>query len=213
MGQRHSSQRLQGALSKVIRVFEAENIEYALAYGTLLGVVREDRPINGDDDVDFFIAPNQWEKAVATMEKHFFSLRQMQNLLIYPHFKTFMVDNVQVDLYKLHDTEDGRTIDCWNEHVFPREAMYPFLRHGQYSVPKNPQRLLAHVYGQDWRVPRGGKDYPSPDEKTEASLQCAKVLQPRRLGPITVGLIVVVCSAVAAGVAAKCLARNVRRRV
>ena len=30
------------------------------------------------------------------MEKHFFSLRQMQNLLIYPHFKTFMVDNVQV---------------------------------------------------------------------------------------------------------------------
>jgi len=199
----HSSQHLQKVLDKVIRVFHAENVKYALAYGTLLGIIRDDRPINGDDDIDFFIAPDQWEKAVAVMEKHFFSVRQLQNMIIYPHFRTFMVDYVQVDLYKLHDTDDGHVIDCWNKYVFPLEYLYPFQRYGRYSIPKDPQWFLAHAYGPDWRIPRSGKDYPSPDEESVASSACGKVLPPRRLGPITIGLIVMVCAVIVAAVCFK----------
>ncbi len=189
MGQRFSSKELQDAMDKVIRLFEQENVEYALAYGTLLGIIRDNHPIDNDDDVDLFIPPDQWEKALEIMERHFSS---KPHLMIEPYFRDFMVNNVQVDLYKLNNFED-RTIDCWNTRVFLKQDMYPFSQFNQYSVPKDPEKLLVHVYGEDWRVPRGGKDYPSEKQKRFANFVCTKVFTKKpRLGAISIGLIVAI---------------------
>jgi hypothetical protein len=187
-----SAIKLQNALDKVVEVFEKEDIEYSLAYGTLLGIIREGKPIENDDDIDLFIPSHEWDKAVKVMAKHFFripylTLSIVTNIYDYSSiFAMYSVNNVQVDLYRLYSHEE-RTIDCWSERTFDA-SLYPFSKRGKYSVPKNPEESLVFVYGEDWRIPRGGKD--KSRERELARLVCNRAF-PKK---INVPFVSVSCS-------------------
>ena len=181
-----SAKQLQIALDKVVELFEKEDIEYSLAYGTLLGVIRDGKPIENDDDIDLFVPSHDWDRAVKVMEKHFFSIPL---LYIYDYsqiFRMFVINNVQVDLYRLYSHVE-RTIDCWSERTFDA-SLYPFSKRGKYSVPKNPEESLVFVYGEDWRIPRGGKD--KSRERELARLVCNRAF-PKK---INVPFVSVSCS-------------------
>jgi hypothetical protein len=167
---KHSVEHLSIALNKIVKVFQKENIEYALAYGTLLGIYRDGHPIEGDDDIDLFIPQKDWDRAIGVMNKHFFQIPQP---ILSPYFRGFSVNNVQVELYQAMFYKD-RIIDCWEKDVHKKKDLYPFRSYGDYLVPRDVETFLVHVYGKDWRIPKSGKDYPQ-HEKELADFVCTKV--------------------------------------
>lgn len=52
------------------RVCEKSNIEYELAYGSLLGAIRDNGQIPWDYDIDVFVAFKDKERLIETLKKN-----------------------------------------------------------------------------------------------------------------------------------------------
>ena len=140
-------------------------IDFFLAFGTLLGAVREKYFIKGDDDVDIIV----------TDEDKLFSCLPFlseNGLFINRIFKTelytFHMEGRRghVDLYIL------RPIDKWpyrkrcvsiRGHYAPKRFFEEIDKDGcrigqkAYPCPKDPENLLTWWYGETWRIPKAGK--------------------------------------------------------
>lgn len=55
--------------AKIARVFEKNNIPYMIAYGTLLGAVRHEGFIPWDDDFDFFVFDDNYDKGIECLRR------------------------------------------------------------------------------------------------------------------------------------------------
>lgn len=160
-----NQQDMDNILKLSSKLLEDCGIGFTLAFGTLLGAVREGNFIKNDDDVDIIVTdeeklynslPNLWE----------------HGLYINRIFKTALYSfhaegiNGHIDMYIL------RPIDNWfykNWCVCIREYYTPkrffqgvdkenyFIGDKNYPCPKNPEKLLAWWYGKSWRIPQSRK--------------------------------------------------------
>lgn len=154
-----SSEDAKAVLFKTQDVFFQIGIDIYLAYGTLLGAVRDQTIIPGDLDVDVFIKNE---------EKMFQNLQYIEEcglklIRAFNNTYSFRLDNNPncfIDVYIMKPTFSVWGLYCYRFKI----EMVPkkYLKDGDilflgrsFKCPKDPERLLKFWYGDTWNIPVG----------------------------------------------------------
>ncbi len=169
----------QKMLEDVTTVLEKHNIRYWIDFGTLLGIVRENRLLPWDDDLDISILADDREKMhnvvmpeIKRMNYRTYSRYQIidDGILKKDDFRSFKVRNymwkffrgsVALDIFVMYKKDD---FFYWREfgkkHKIPALLLSEFetieFNNKLYRKPKDHDKFLTYHYG-DWRTPN--KDY------------------------------------------------------
>lgn len=195
-------QRLEGKkreaaylmLHKVCRLLEAEGIPYVLEAGTLLGVVREDRLLPWDNDVDLTVCADYAKKLIKIRPKIRrlgfrsrlrsykrntgpFEKGQPRILKVQTRKALLLKGYSLLDIfikYKIGDTyqwtvdERRPVLKKCPADFYERRVSLPFDG-ARFWVPEQYRDYLAYHYGEDWTTPVKEWDYRRDDhcEKEE----------------------------------------------
>jgi hypothetical protein len=139
----------------LVDVLRKADIPFFLAAGTALGVIRNGRPLDHDNDIDIGIFEEHWnrDKLIETFRNH------ARFDFDTPHPKSTKIGLVHrggaaVDIFRFY--KEGESI--YHDAVFVRWKNSPFSvfeRHtasSDYFLPEDEDRYLSENYG-DWRTP------------------------------------------------------------
>ena len=146
-----------------------QNVEHFVFYGTLLGLIREQKIIRGDDDVDFMtnlknkkivlkkMRINKSFKINKKVSNKYFTqfIKKKNNLMSFVDFYFFTKnpkDNFIVDrhnwLSNIHDSNFALQ--------FPNKMIFPIKNDKNFKtifIPNKPEALLKFLYGKTWLSP------------------------------------------------------------
>lgn len=154
----------QKLLSKTKELFDRCGIRFVLAFGTLLGAVRDGTIIKGDEDVDIFIESEEdLRNNLPFLYENGLRVCRIEEELIY----SFHVDNDSyIDVYlksKLPFSIWSLWCDSLVCRAIPRRYVSKYDHMNFLGVdclvPHKPERLLQFWYGKSWRVPVKGHIY------------------------------------------------------
>lgn len=151
-------------LRTVKLLFEKCGLRFSLAYGTLLGAVRDNGIIKGDEDVDIFIDDES-------------ALRKNLPFLYENGLKVCRI--YENDLYSFHTKNDSFVdvyikkdlpfsvwslwCDCLHNRAVPRRYTSKYDKINflgvECSIPHKPERILEFWYGNNWRIPVKDHNY------------------------------------------------------
>jgi len=168
-------------LQYVHSLLEKNDIWHCLAYGTLLGAVRDGDIIEWDHDFDFFIQPDDLFAILSLNHAaredgfHFKLMRYVGRSLAVNANKTGSFWNCAVavewkgkkvgDLYAFFTFSDGvlRRFDLENDVYWCPHSSFPayfiektetvMLNGAPYPGLRAPGKWLEGVYGKDWEIP------------------------------------------------------------
>ena len=179
-----STAALLTAATAVLEVMRAEGIEGFLAYGTLLGAVREGGFIGHDNDVDLgYVSecPRPVDVVAESMRLQRALVRNGMRVERYSGagLKVWVQDGAGVHrgLDVFGGFWDGDRLALMGElHLpFERDWIHPLgtatLEDVDFPVPHRPERLLEAMYGPHWRVPDPTFEF---DSGTEARHQLGR---------------------------------------
>ncbi len=146
-------------LFKTQDVFSQIGVDVYLAYGTLLGAVRDKAIIPGDLDVDVYI------KDERRMFQHLQDINVSGLKLIRASNNTYSFrlnnnPNCFIDVYILRPTKSIWGIYCHQLEImmvpkkYLHEGEIQFLGR-KFKCPKNPENILRFWYGDTWNKPVG----------------------------------------------------------
>lgn len=151
-------------LYKTKELFDKCGIEFCLAFGTLLGAIREHAIIPGDEDVDVmtsqedklrlnlpFLARNGYE-VCRIIEGELYSFRINQNSYI----DVYIIRPLNRSLWAVHCCSLSGLVTP--KKYFKKFIEVEFLG-TTFKSPSNPEKLVEFWYGKDWRTPKSGKKY------------------------------------------------------
>lgn len=152
------------ALTK--KLFDAKNMKFYLAFGTLLGAIREHDIIKGDEDLDIFVINEDAFKQIIP----YFDEKGLHLIRVIPgDTYSFRSDaNSYIDIYILHKIHK---FNIWRFYCYSLASMYTPKRYVKdfqnidflgmtFECPRNPEKLVEFWYGKTWRTPiRGHKFY------------------------------------------------------
>ena len=139
-------------------------VPYFLAFGTLLGAVREGGFIKGDEDVDIIISD---EERLYNSLPYLYEHGLYVNRIFRDELYSFHTEgrHGHIDLYVMKDVVKPRIFRkryiriCNNLH--PKRFFTGIRNDGKYKLnghpypyPSDPEKLLVHWYGRNWRVPQ-----------------------------------------------------------
>lgn len=160
-----TSKEMTEMLALTAKLLDDCGISFFLAFGSLLGSVREGNLIKGDDDVDVIVMDEKMlYDSLPYMDEQGLHINRIFKTELY----TFHTDgrNGHVDMYIL------RPIDKWlyknwcvsiRGHYAPKRCFGSIdpstYRIGEktYPCPTQPEKLLEWWYGKTWRVPQSRK--------------------------------------------------------
>lgn len=166
VGEFTNQEKLNRTLKKVCEILDKNNTnDWFIFFGTLLGIVREDSCIQGDDDLDIMINCD-YQKLRSIFEKEGFTftsnfgIKNPDTIL-----KSEPCDQyTSFDFYMCNVNESGDFYSPW-ERTFIRNpysdvSKKTFIKKDWNNVslnlPLNFEKKLTHMYG-NWKVPVPGK--------------------------------------------------------
>lgn len=153
-------------LHKTKELLDEAGIKFSLAFGSLLGAVRDNGHVaKGDKDVDLLI----WEEDKLRNNLIDFYSKGLKVTRIYPGRQYSLRVNMNsfIDIYIMRELEGILNLPwrfycsqlAWWEvpkKFFARWSKITFLGE-ECMCPENPERLLEFWYGSDWRIPQDKK--------------------------------------------------------
>lgn len=151
-------------LYKVKELFGIKHIRFSLAFGTLLGAVREHDLIKGDEDLDVFTdQEDRLRSAIPWLAEQGLVVTRVKE----GDFYSFRIDEQSyIDVYILRPFKFSlwgiwcySLSDCATPKYFFKNYQKITFLGEDFLVPSNPEKLVEFWYGEDWRVPKSGKKY------------------------------------------------------
>ena len=164
-------------------------------YGTLLGITRDASAIDGDDDVDFWIAKSKRSETISLLENTPFEVDFSDENNHSDYFlqatRNIGSTTTYVDFYFYETSQDGEVIidkfnfrALWtlpaNELHVPADLVFPLksevFQDVELYMPANKQALCEFLYGEAWVRPLSkGKDYTTSiiNNKPAFSVGCS----------------------------------------
>ena len=153
MAGKKTSKKKLNALLKLISELLSNIHNWFIAYGTLLGIVRENSCIKNDDDVDIIC-----DKKYKNQIKKILLYNGFTNTMDKQNFIQFHLNGIQVDFY-LCTVDQNDFIDNHEKKIWIN--CYPLIRKQWNDVtlqlPNNPVQRLVHLYGKNWTTPSQSK--------------------------------------------------------
>jgi len=153
-----NKEKLNRTLEKVCGILNENNVsDWFIFFGTLLGIVREDSCIEGDDDLDIMIDHN-YEELRSILKKEGFSFFEDERIRnLGTMIKTIPCDKyASIDFYICETNEAGDFYTPWHRVKATRSR--PFLtKHWRSVILNFPAFHLPKIiamYGEDWKIPK-----------------------------------------------------------
>lgn len=176
VGQKHSSEVLNNTLLLIIKILNDNNIKnWFIAYGTLLGMIRDNSCINGDDDIDIIIDKSNREllkKLLIENNIQRFDKRSrrinkptrntMNIIKTIPNDKFSSIDFYMADIDEKGNFKDNWEKVTWSECYGENNELIPMKWRGNLLyIPNNAELKLQRRYGDSWKTPMNSKG-PKP---------------------------------------------------
>jgi hypothetical protein len=168
-GTPQNKEKLNRTLEKVCNILHTEGIkDWCIMYGTLLGIVRENGCIAGDDDIDIIINC-EYSVLKALFKGYDFRFyrngwgrrfRRTKHIL-----KTKPTDSFSsVDFYIADVNQEGifdvrwmknKISNCYvdlNKKTFVEKSWRSTILH----LPNDYEDKLVSMYGDEWKIPKSG---------------------------------------------------------
>lgn len=156
VGEPTDQQKLNHTLEKVCDILNKHNInDWFIAFGTLLGIARDNNCIQGDDDLDIMInydyqhLKSLFKKEGFDFMEETFNLKNTDKML-----KSFDTEEfTSIDFY-MADVEGKNYFTAWQNVEFQNvEIETKAWKSTHINLPKNADMMLEKLYGETWRTP------------------------------------------------------------
>lgn len=152
--------KLNKTLLFIVKLLNQNNIsKWFIAYGTLLGIIRENSCIDGDDDIDIIIDINHRDQIKKILEENSLKIAIDDKHII----KTVEEDYASVDFYLSNVDEKGNFHDKWENVLWSNcykneNKLIEYEWNGEILyLPNNFKYKLTGRYGDKWRIPEKSK--------------------------------------------------------
>ncbi|MFJ7838524.1 LicD family protein [Lysinibacillus sphaericus] len=147
-------------LKELIKHLNKGNVDYFIDYGTLLGIVRDGKLIEWDEDIDFKVRDTSKDNLLELLNTFIgkypsITLKKDQSSGIRLCIACTNINPFTIDFEVLKEKDECYFTD---EYIFPYEF---FIASSLYrwneievKVPKLYEKYLVYIYGDDWRVPK-----------------------------------------------------------
>tara|TARA_B110000285_G_C14739892_1_gene430262 strand:- start:102 stop:632 length:531 start_codon:yes stop_codon:yes gene_type:complete len=172
-GKTNGKELLNKTLLFILKLLNENNINnWFIAYGTLLGIIREDSCIQGDDDIDIVMDKNNYDILKQLLMENGFEME-------YGHtigksrdiIKT--KDNEKyctIDFYMAAVDSIGNFDDRWENVVWSKcyddnkKLIHRIWKGTDLYLPFNYETKIINRYGESWKVPQNTKG-PNPKKR------------------------------------------------
>ena len=163
MGGSSISKNVQNkTLGFIVKLLNDNNIKnWFIGYGTLLGIVRDDSCIDGDDDVDIIVDKSNYNiiENLLTQQNITFWDFNNDNFL-----KTNSTNEYcTIDFYMANLDEKGNFHDIWENVIWSEcyneknELIQRIWNGHMLYLPHSYEEKLINRYGEDWKIPQNTK--------------------------------------------------------
>ena len=154
-GDKKNLQQLNFLFIQIMKILSKTNIKFILFYGTLLGYIRNNEFIDGDDDIDVLMN----RKDLPVLNK---AINDNTNITVINHrdylIQLFYNDIGPFDIFIYDDRPKDILIkwDAWA--LYYRTLIFPLkpIKFKGYNVfiPQNSHIILQQNYGKDYIIPQ-----------------------------------------------------------
>jgi hypothetical protein len=138
----------------IINILDKNSVLYWCCFGTLLGIIRDNKLIHYDRDIDIGILNNDEEKILGIIddftEQGFEFIRYQEKTIF-----SFWRDGIYVDLYVFTKTDN--CYRCARTDYRIKETSLKIKNHQFLDITvkilDNPEKCLEQWYG-DWKTPK-----------------------------------------------------------
>lgn len=160
-GNKQSQQKLNRTLKFIVQLLHKNNInDWFVCYGTLLGLIRENNCIDGDDDIDIIVEKKNYKKIKNLLLTHNLEIENYDNRIL----KTKETNEyASIDIYMADYNEDN-IFDLWNKltiqncYLNKKKKFIEIKWKGEkVYIPNNYKKILVNRYGNDWMIKKNEK--------------------------------------------------------
>jgi guanylate kinase len=165
-GEKNTAETLNNTLLFIIKLLNENNIKnWFIGYGTLLGIIRNNSCIEGDDDVDIIIDKINYDIVKKVLlENNFIFEDGYDNIDNKNFLKTKNNDQyASVDFYMSSLDEEGNFNDTWEKVIWgecynEKNELIEYIWNGHILyIPANYEKKLFNRYGETWKIPQNTK--------------------------------------------------------
>lgn len=163
MKRRVSSENNNKNLIIISKILNKNGVDFFPFYGTLLGLVREDSCIDGDDDIDLMVSYDDRDRIYEIMSG--LGMKNTDGGRNFLQFTYRIKDQPVIADFYLFEEEDEYLIERWNffgrerdENYsvhFDKKQIFPLSkiewRGVELKMPNDPESVVEYCYGKEWR--------------------------------------------------------------
>lgn len=162
VGEKTDKEKLNNTLEVVVNILHEEDInDWFIFFGTLLGIIREDSCIQGDDDFDIMINCD-YQHLRGIFEKRGFEFIPYIRKNGVPFGELFLkskptTELASFDFYICEVTDRDYYTPWHNAKVINCQPLdKQSWRSTTLNLPNDYMNKIVSMYGKDWQIPRSG---------------------------------------------------------